>query len=45
MGKGMRMFVFEGGAIDACKKGQLSVPLASETYTWDTPFPGCEQRS
>ena len=45
MGKGMKMFVFEGGNIDSCKKGQLSVPLASETYTWDTPFPGCDQKS
>jgi hypothetical protein len=45
MGKGMKMFVFEGGAIDSCKKGQLAVPLAGETYTWDTPFPGCEQKS
>ncbi len=45
MGKGMKMFVFESGSIDACRKGQLSVPLASETYTWDTPFPGCDQKS
>jgi hypothetical protein len=45
MGKGMKMFVFESGNIDSCKKGQLSVPLASETYTWDTPFPGCDQKS
>jgi len=41
----MKMFVFESGAIDSCKKGQLAVPLAGETYTWDTPFPGCEQKS
>jgi hypothetical protein len=45
MGKGMKMFVFDGANIDSCKKGQLSVPLASETYTWDTPFPGCDQKS
>ena len=45
MGKGMKMFVFDGTNIDACKKGQLSVPLANETYTWDTPFPGCDQKS
>jgi hypothetical protein len=43
MGKGMKMFVFEGAGVDSCKKGKLSVPLASETYTWDTPFPGCDQ--
>ncbi len=41
MGNGMKMFVFEAGAVDACKKGRLSVPLAGETYTWDTPMPGC----
>ena len=40
-GNGMKMFVFEAGAVDACKPGRLSVPLAGETYTWDTPIPGC----
>ncbi|MBV9561681.1 MAG: hypothetical protein JOY90_14715 [Bradyrhizobium sp.] len=45
MGKGMKMFIFEGANIDSCKKGQLSVPFGSETYTWDTPFPGCDQKS
>jgi hypothetical protein len=43
MGKGTKMFVFEAGNVDACKKGQLSVPLANETYTWSTPVPGCAQ--
>jgi hypothetical protein len=42
MGGGMKMFVFEPGDLGACKKGQLSVPFADETYTWDTPFPGCD---
>jgi hypothetical protein len=41
MGKGMKMFVFDAGDVDSCKKGGLSVPLAGETYTWNTPFPGC----
>lgn len=41
MGKGMKMFVFEPGEVDACKKGELTVPFADETYTWETPFPGC----
>ena len=45
MGKGMKMFVFDGANVDSCKKGQLSVPLANETYTWDTPFPGCDQKT
>jgi hypothetical protein len=43
MGNGMKMFVFDAGDVDSCKQGQLSVLLANETYTWDTPFPGCKQ--
>ena len=39
-GRGMKMFVFEGD-VQACKKGELSVPFANETYTWETPIPGC----
>ena len=41
MGKGMKMFVFDAGNVHACKKGSLSVPFAGETYTWETPLPGC----
>jgi len=41
LGKGVKMFVFDAGDISSCKNGQLSVPLAGETYTWDTPIPGC----
>jgi hypothetical protein len=41
MGQGMKMFIFEAGGVDSCKKGRMSVPLADETYTWDMPFPGC----
>jgi hypothetical protein len=41
MGKGLKTFVFNAGNVDACKEGQLSVPLAGEVYTWNTPFPGC----
>jgi hypothetical protein len=44
MGKGMKMFLFEAGTVDSCKKGELSVPFAGETYTWDTPIPGCAQK-
>jgi hypothetical protein len=43
MGKGMKMFVFDGANVDSCRKGQLTVPLGGETYSWDTPFPGCDQ--
>lgn len=41
-GKGMKLFVFEGNGVSSCGNGRLSVPLANETYTWDTPFPGCQ---
>jgi hypothetical protein len=40
-GRGMKMFVFDADDVHACKKGKLSVPFAGETYTWETPFPGC----
>jgi hypothetical protein len=40
-GKGMRWFVFDAGSLHACDKGSLSVALADETYTWETPIPGC----
>jgi hypothetical protein len=43
MGNGMKLFVFDGAGIDSCSKGRLSIPFANETYTWDTPFPGCQQ--
>jgi hypothetical protein len=39
----MKLFVFDGAGIDSCSKGRLSIPLADETYTWDTPFPSCQQ--
>jgi len=44
MGKGMKMFVFDAGDVDSCKKGGMSIPFAAETYTWDTPFPSCPQK-
>ena len=44
MGKGMKMFVFESGAVNSCAKGELSIPFAGETYTWETPVPGCPNR-
>jgi hypothetical protein len=43
MGNGMKLFVFDADDIDSCKRGQLSVLFVNETYTWDTPFPGCQQ--
>jgi hypothetical protein len=41
MGKGMKVFVFDAGAVNSCKQGELTIPLAGETYTWETPIPGC----
>jgi hypothetical protein len=42
MGKGTKMFVFDAGDVGSCKKGELDIPLAGDTYTWKTPFPGCQ---
>lgn len=44
MGKGMKMFVFNAGAVNSCKKGEMSVPFAGENYTWETPIPGCPEK-
>ena len=40
-GKGVRFFLFDAGSVRACEKGGISIPLDGETYTWETPFPGC----
>lgn len=36
-----RFLAFESGNVRACGKGQLRVRYAGETYTYDTPIPGC----
>jgi hypothetical protein len=41
IGQGMRWFVFDGSTIHSCAAGKMSVPFAGETYTYDTPIPGC----
>lgn len=41
MGKGMQVFAYESGSVRACEKGSLSVIYDGETYTYDTPIPGC----
>jgi hypothetical protein len=43
IGDGTRFFIFDAGMVRACEKGRISVPFAGETYTWETPFPGCLQ--
>ena len=42
-GSGIRFFLFDAGTIRACEKGGISIPFDGETYTWETPFPGCPQ--
>jgi hypothetical protein len=44
LGDGMKFFTFDAGAVPACEKGGISIPYAGETYTWETPFPGCPQK-
>jgi hypothetical protein len=41
MGKDMVFFVFKGGDVHACQKGELAVPFGGEVYTYKTPIPGC----
>jgi hypothetical protein len=33
--------VYEAGNAHACAKGKLSLTYDGETYSWDTPLPGC----
>jgi hypothetical protein len=41
LGAGTKTFVFDPGGVNSCRPGGLGVPLAGETYTWETPIPGC----
>jgi len=41
MGEGIHWFVFEAGAVHSCEKGGLVIAYDGETYTYDTPVPGC----
>jgi hypothetical protein len=41
LGDGTKFFAFDAGSVRACEKGGMSIPFAGETYTWETPFPGC----
>jgi len=43
-GQGFKVFAFDGGAVHSCEKGRLSIPFAGETYTYETPVPGCPQK-
>ena len=39
--QGIRWLVFQADTIHSCAPGKVSVPLGGETYTYDTPVPGC----
>jgi hypothetical protein len=41
MGEGIQWFVFEAGSVHSCEKGGLSISFEGETYTYETPIPGC----
>lgn len=41
MGQGFHWFVFEAGAVHSCEQGGLSISYDGETYTYETPIPGC----
>jgi hypothetical protein len=41
LGQGTHWFAFEHGSVHACGKGGMSVRFAGETYTYETPIPGC----
>lgn len=43
-GQGMKVFVFDAAGVTSCKPGGLTVPFAGETYTWQTPIPGCARQ-
>ncbi len=40
-GNGIQWFTFDGETVHACRPGGMSVLFAGETYTYDTPVPGC----
>jgi hypothetical protein len=40
-GRGIHWFVYRGGTVGSCQKGGMSIQLADETYTYETPIPGC----
>ena len=44
-GKGkMHWAVYEAGDINACQPGKLQISYGGETYSFDTPIPGCEKK-
>ncbi len=43
MGQGLHMFVFDSTDIAACGQGKVWVFYAGEWYSYELPFPGCDQ--
>ena len=41
-GQGIKWVTFDAGALKPCGKGVLAVEFADETYTFETPLPGCK---
>ena len=42
VGKGkMRWSIYETGTVSACQPGKLVVIYDGESYSFDTPMPGC----
>jgi len=39
--QGMHWFVYQADTIHSCTAGRMSVALAGETYSFETPIPGC----
>lgn len=41
MGQHVQYFVYESGGVNACRHGRLFVYYNGESYSYDTPIPGC----
>jgi hypothetical protein len=39
----LHWMVYEAGNVRACGPGKLQLTYDGETYSWDTPLPGCPQ--
>lgn len=40
-GQNLKFYAYQSGDVRACEKGRFSIAYAGETYTYDTPIPGC----
>jgi hypothetical protein len=44
LAQGMHWFVYQADTIHSCASGRMSVAFSGETYTFDTPIPGCPKK-